>query len=171
MKKWLSVLLALIILSNLTGCETLAKKFRRKNKGPVKMPRMYQLKKYPPKPPAELYKTHYVYWVSWQSELARYLGQNHKKDMLCAEQILSNLQDMQNQLVQEKAAELGKHIDAMAKVKDIIYNEELTQANKDYVRGSLDREERFLRSEFYYNKIKDYMKKYFEEEPLKDEEV
>ena len=158
MKKWLSVLLALIILSNLTGCETLAKKFRRKNKGPAKMPRMYQMKKYPPKPPVELYKTHYVYWVSWQSELAKCLGQNHKKDMLCAEQILSNLQDMQNQLAQEKAAELGKHIDAMAKVKDIIYNEELTQANKDYVGRMVDREDRYIKRDFSFKKIKKYLR-------------
>ena len=34
----------------------------------------------------------------------------------------------------------------------------------DYARRSVEREERFLRSEFYYNKIKKHMKKSFDEE-------
>jgi hypothetical protein len=71
---------------------------------------------------------------------------------------------MQYCLVPDKAKELDKHINRLKEVRDIIKREDLGHANKDYVRSTVEREERFLRSEFYYNKVKNFMKKSFEEE-------
>ena len=120
MRRAISWILAFFMLANLTGCETLAKKFRRKPKKTVKMPRMYQIKKYEKKPTPELYKKHYAYWESWQSELIQVLGQNRKKDLLCIDQIISNLQDMQNILVPEKGKEMETHIERLITVKETI---------------------------------------------------
>jgi hypothetical protein len=164
MRRILAILMVFFLLANLAGCEPLRKKFIRKKKEPVKMPRIYQLKKYEKKPTPELYQKHYAFWMTWQSELIKVLGENHKKDMRCIEEIISNLKDMQNILIQEKADKLQPHIDKLAKVKDVIFNEELTQANKDYVKRTLERIERAIKREFTYKKVKDFLKKSFEED-------
>ena len=164
MKKALSAILIFFLLLNLTGCETLRKKFTRKKKETVKMPHIYQVRKYEKKPSPELYQKHYAYWTSWQSEIIRVLGENHKKDARCIEEAVGQLYDMHNILVPEKAKELAPHIEKMANVKDIIFNEELTQANKDYVLRTLEREDRLIKKDFSPGKVKDYLKKSFEDE-------
>lgn len=164
-KKIFAFILIFFFVASLTGCEAFRKKFTRKKKAPVKMPRIYQTKIYEKKPTPELYNKHYAFWVSWQSELIRVLGENHKKDVRCIEEIVGNLRDMQNILVEEKANQLEPHIEKLAKVKDVIFNEELTQANKDYVKRTLEREDRFIKKEFSYKKVKNYLKKSFEDEP------
>jgi len=164
MKKTIALILMFFILLNLAGCENVRRKFTRKKKEPVKMPHIYQIKKYEKKPSPELYKKHYSYWMSWQSELIKVVGVNHKKDVRCIEEIVSNLNDMQNILVPEKAAELKSHIDKLVKVKDIIDKEEPTQANRDVVVRTLEREDRFIKREFSYNKVKNYLRKSFEDD-------
>ena len=167
MRKIISISIIFFMLINLAGCETVRKKFTKKKKEPVKMPRIYQVKVYEKRPTPELYKKHYAFWVSWQSELIKVLGENHKKDMRCIEEIVGNLDDMQNILVKEKADELKSHTEKLEKVKDIIFNEELTQANKDYVKRTLEREDRFIKREFNYKKVKDSLRKSFEDEGQK----
>ncbi len=165
MKKTVTWFLLLIMLVNLTGCEAVAKKFRRKKKEPVKAPRIYQVKEYIKEPTPELYKKHFTYWASWHSELIQELGGNHKKDLLCIEQIVSNLKDMQNILVLEKGKDLTPHIERLIRVRDIIVKEDLSTANQTYVLHTLEREERFIKKEFVYKKVRDCLKKSFEDEP------
>ena len=162
-KIFLTILLALAVVVNLTGCEAMRKKFTRKKKPSVKMPRIYQVKKYEIKPSPELYKKHFAYWASWQSELISGLGKNHKKDMRCIEEALGNLKDMQDILVPEKADLLGKHMEKLAKVKDTIVREDLTQANKVYITSTLEREDRAIKREFNYKKVKDFLRESFDE--------
>jgi len=164
MRRAISWILVLFMLVNLTGCETLAKKFRRKSKKTVKMPRMYQVKKYEKKPTPELYKKHYAYWESWQSELIQVLGNNRKKDLLCIEQIISNLRDMQNILVPDKGKEMESHIDKLIKVKEMIVSTDLTKANSGYAVRILEREDRLITKYFAYRKVKNFLKKSFEDD-------
>ena len=164
MKKALSIILIFFLLLNITGCESLRKKFTRKKKETVKMPHIYQVRKYEKKPSPELYQKHYVYWTSWQSELISVLGENQKKDRRCIEEAVGQLCDMQNILVPEKGQELAPHIEKMMSVKDTIFNEELTQANKDYVLRTLEREDRLIKKDFSPGKVKNYLKKKFEDE-------
>lgn len=163
MKRFLAMLVLFCLVLNLTGCEALRKKFTRKKKEPVKIPRVYQVKKYEKKPSPELYKKHYAYWRSWQSELIQVLGRNHKKDMRCIEEIVGNLSDMENILIPEKAEALRARIEKLKKVKDTIFNENLTQANKSSVMMTLEREDRYIKREFDYKKVKNYLKKSFNE--------
>ncbi len=159
----LFVIFALIVST--AGCsESWRRKFIRKKKDVAKSPRIYQLKRYKKEPTESLYTKHYNYAVTWISELVGDLGENHKKDLRCIEEALGQVRDMQMFLVPEKGKELDKHINRLKDVQDILKREDLGQANKDYVQRSLEREERFIRSEFYYNKIKNFMKKSFEEE-------
>lgn len=166
MKKVIACIVLFFMIAGLSGCETVAKKFRRKKKEGVKMPRIFQEKKYIKKPTPELYKKHYAYWSSWHSELIQELGDNHKKDKLCIEQIISNLKDMRNILVPEKGGQLTPHIDKLARIKDIIANGEMSIANRTYILHTLEREERFVKKEFVYTKVKNSLKKSFEEEAI-----
>jgi hypothetical protein len=152
------------MLLGTTGCEALKKKFTRKKKEVVKMPRIYQVKKYEKRPTPELYKKHYVYWMTWHSELLKVLGKNRKKDTLCINEIVGNLKDMEAILVKSKADELRPHIERLEKVRDIIIIEELSQANKAYVQRVLETEDRAIKREFTYKKVKDYFRTSFEDE-------
>lgn len=164
MKRYFKVLVIAILAVNLAGCMALQKKFTPKKK-PVKMPRVYHTKEYDKNPTPELYQKHYAYWMTWQSELIKVLGDNGKKDKRCIQEIVGNLQDMQGILVEEKAAALEPHIVKMENVKDEIFGAEMTQANKDYVRRTLEREDRAIKREFSLKRVRNYLKKSFDEEP------
>ncbi len=164
----------LTIASSLAGCsEEWRRKFIRKKKV-TKKPRIYQNKKYIKEPTEALYAKHYNYTISWLSELADDIGQNSKKDARCIEEALGQMRDVQLFLVPEKARQLDKHINRLKEVQDLILRRDLGHANIDYVRRTVEREERFLRSEFYYNKVKKYMRMSFDEEerePLESEDL
>ena len=165
MRRWISLLLILVIAASLAGCsEEWRRKFVRKKKDVAKKPHIYQTKRYAKEPTEALYAKHYNYTISWLSELADDLGQNSKKDARCIEEALGQMRDVQLFLVPEKAKELDKHINRIKEVQDLILRRDLGHANIDYARRSVEREERFLRSEFYYNKIKKHMRKSFDEE-------
>jgi len=164
MRKFLTFLIAISLISGITGCDALQRKFTRKKKAVVKQPRIYQVKKYEKKPSPELYRKHYVYWMTWQSEMIKVLGQNHKKDIRCIEEAVGNLKDMQNVLLPEMAEKLQPHINRMSVVKDTILKEELSYANKDSVMHTLEREDRAIKREFAPGKVRNYLKKSFDDE-------
>ena len=160
MKRLLSVLLVVCLAVTLAGCGPgWQGKFIRKKKGAKKPPKIYQIKRYPQKPSPELYKKHYAYTVTWMSELLSDLGQNHKKDVRCTEEIVSNMKDMQNILVPEWQEKFQRHLDNMMKVREIVVYEELSRFNIDYVKSSLDRENRAIKRDFSYKKVKDHLRK------------
>jgi formate dehydrogenase maturation protein FdhE len=162
--KRLGVFIIMIFLAaTITGCDAMQRKFTRK-KTVVKQPHFYQLKKYKKKPSPELYKQHYAYWASWQEEMVQFIGQNHKKDERSIEEAIGHLKDMQNILIPSKAEELQPHIERMEGAKEIIFRGELSFANKDYIRSTIEREDRLIKREFCYNKVKDSLRKSFDEE-------
>lgn len=166
MRKMFSILLIFAMVVSLAGCsEEWRRKFIRKKKV-VKKPRIYQLQRYKKEPTEQLYNKHYNYCITWLSELAQDLGDNSKKDARCIEEALGQMRDMQAILVPEKGRELDKHINRLKEVQELIVRQDLGTANMDYARRTVEREERFLRTEFYYNKIKGFMKKSFEEEEM-----
>ncbi|MDP2913593.1 MAG: hypothetical protein Q8N91_06265 [Candidatus Omnitrophota bacterium] len=164
MKKWIMVFVLFFTIANCCGCAGLSKKFIRKRKEPVKKPRIYQVRIYDKKPTPELYKKHYAYWMAWQSELISDLGQSHKKDARCIEEIVGNLIDMRNMLVKEKADGLEGHIDKLAGVRDVIVAEQLSQFNRHLIKGVLEREDRAVKKKFNFNRVKNYLKTSFEDE-------
>ena len=165
MRKIYVFLMVFSIAVSLAGCDSLQKKFTRKKKDVKPIQRIYQLKKYDVKPSTELYKKHYAYWQSWMSELIQYLGENHKKDVRCVDEALSQLNDMRNILIRDKADELSKHIRRLEEAREIIVKEELSQYNKNQVMMTLEREDRMVKSEFTAARVKDCIKESFDETP------
>ncbi|MDD5496316.1 MAG: hypothetical protein PHP46_04355 [Candidatus Omnitrophica bacterium] len=163
-RRIIAALLAFVILANLAGCEGVAKKFRRKKKEKPKVPRIVQTKKYEKKPSIELYEKHYVYWMTWQSELISVLGKNNKKDSRCINEIVGNLKDMQNILVKEKADGLERHIKRLESVRDTIVRAAMGPASKDNIRITLEREDRLIKTDFSPKKMRNYLKKSFDED-------
>jgi len=164
MKRVLTFFLVSFLVFNIAGCAGLQKKFTRKKKDTVKMPHFYKYKEYESKPTPELYKKHYVYWESFQSEMIATLGSNSKKNSVCIEHILSNLSDMRNMLLPEKAAEMNVHIERLIKVKDILKKEDLTQFNRNYIMMTLERESRYIKRNFVYGKVKNSLRASYEGE-------
>ena len=163
MKRWGIFIIMMILTASLIGCDAVQRKFTRK-KTVVKTPHFYQLKKYTKKPSPELYKQHYMYWASWQEDMIQFLGQNHKRDKRSIEEAMGHLKDMQNILMPSKAEAMQPHIDRMEAAKEIILRGELSFANKDYVRSIIEREDRAIRREFSYSKVKDFLKKSLDDE-------
>ncbi len=158
MKRLCLAVIVFILAVNLTGCDAVQRKFTRKNKKVVKRPRFYQLKKYTRKPSPELYKQHFAYWESWQRELIQFIGQNHKKDVRAIEEATGHLKDMQGILIPSKADEMQIHIDRMEQAKEIIGRGSLSFANKDNVKSLLEREERAVKRDFSFSKVKDSLR-------------
>lgn len=171
MKRLVVMIVALCVAAGLTGCDAVQRKFTRKQKT-TKMPRIYQLNKYDIKPTPELYHKHYAYWQSWQTELIQELGQNHKKDKRCIEEILMQLTAMQNMLVKDKADELGKHVGRLQEVRDTIVRERIDTNNRAETLMVLDREDRYIKTGFCVTKIKSFLKESFDEAPpAEDQQV
>ena len=163
MKKAVFVIIALLVIVNLTGCDAVQRKFTRK-KTTVKTPRFYQLKKYTRKPSPELYKQHFAYWESWQEELIQFIGQNHKKDVRAMEEALGHLKDMQNILVPSKADAMQPHVERMEGAREIISRGDLGFATKDSIRSTLEKEDRAIKREFCYEKVRNDLRTSLDEE-------
>ena len=167
MKKWAIIMTVFCLTVSLTGCDAVQRKFTRKKKTAVKMPRFYQVKKYPKKPAPELYKKHYSYWRTWQGELIDNIGQNNKKARRCAEEAVGQLRDLQGLLIPSKAEEMERHIVSMEGVRDIIARGDITFATKDSVRQTAEREDRIIGKDFCFAKVKNYLIKVTnDEEPI-----
>ena len=163
MKKFMTVVLAVTVALSIAGCDSLQKKFTRKTKV-VKAPRIIQEQKYIVKPTPELYEKHFSYWQSWSSEIIQRLGDNQKKDERCIEEILGQLGDMRKILVPEMGDKLTKHIKRYEEVRDTIVREHVDRANGSQVLNTLEREDRIIGSEFCVSKIKNYIRKSFDED-------
>ena len=163
MKRSIFVIIAFLIMISLTGCDAVQRKFTRK-KTVVKTPHFYQLKKYTRKPSPELYKQHFAYWESWQEELIEFIGQNHKKDVRAMEEALGHLKDMQNILVPSKAEAMQPHIERMEGAKEIIARGDLGFAVKESVRNTLEKEDRAIRRDFCYERVKNDLRTSLDEE-------
>jgi len=164
MKKLFVFMTLVCFAVSLAGCDAVQKKFTRKKKSAPKKPKIYQLKKYEKKPTPELYNKHYVYWESWSGQLIAVLGQNHKKDVRCIEEMVGQLKDMKSILVAEKGDELQKHIDKAEEVRGDIVRGDMSYATKTNVRLTLEREDRAIKRDFITGKIKNYIKTSFDED-------
>lgn len=166
MKRSAAFLIIVCLAVSLTGCDALQRKFTRKKKAPPKKPRIYQVQRYEKKPTPELYNKHFVYWQTFSSDMIARLGQNHKKDMRSIDEMVGNLKDMQNILVKEKADELQPHIDTAIDMRSTINRGDMSFSVKNSIHSTLEREDRAIKRGFITSKVKNYIKKSFDEDMI-----
>jgi hypothetical protein len=158
MRRLLTILTVLSLAIGLTGCDAVQRKFTRKKKV-TKKPRIYQLKKYDVQPSPELYQKHYSYYTSWSSEIRETLGQNHKKDVRCIEELIGQLNDMQNLLEDETADRLEKHIKEYEGVREDILKERIDRYNFAQPLITLEREDRAIKRDYCISRVRNCIKK------------
>lgn len=171
MKRFMIFLMIICFAVNLAGCDALQKKFTRKKKTVPKKPKIYQLQRYEKKPTPELYNKHFVYWQTFSGDIIERLGQNHKKDVRSIDEMVGNLKDMQNILVKEKADEMQPHIDTASDARSTIMRGDMSFSVMNSVRSTLEREDRAIKREFITLKVKNYLKKSFDEETVEQGSV
>jgi len=156
------IVFALIaVMSQITGCTALQKKFTRKKKKENKVRPHFMVREYDVKPSMALYEKHYVFWINWQREMLQKLGRNYKSDKKCIEEITGNLHDMAALLTDEKAGELLPHIETLGKVKVIVDKRNMTKASDTRIRQILEREYRSVKRDFSPGEVVGCIRKEF----------
>ncbi len=115
-----------LLLVNLLGCEAFVRKFTRKSKKEnlpreemVLAPQEY---KKPQLSKEEEYRQYLLYWKSWHDELVESLSgsTNHKKQVSCASEALSNLMQMKSLLNEEKQKKLDLYVNQLKDLRGLI---------------------------------------------------
>ena len=158
MRRFFSVFLIGIFLAGIVGCASLPKKFIRKKKEPKHVPTAIYLeegdtqKKYSNE---YYYKTHFAYWQTWHSEFIGQLGGNASKVSRCAQESLSNLVEMKRYRKPEKQAALDEQIRVLSDITRKVESGYYTKSSQSALRSDLERIQRAVNNNFYFNKVKD----------------
>jgi len=115
-----------LLLVTMLGCEAFVRKFTRKSKKDslpreemVLTPEEY---KKPQLTKEEEYRQYMLYWKSWQDELIESLSgsTNHKKQVGCVNEALSNLGQMRSLLNAEKQKKMDVYITKLKELQGLI---------------------------------------------------
>ncbi|MDP8298885.1 MAG: hypothetical protein P9L88_03180 [Candidatus Tantalella remota] len=158
----------LLTVSIGSGCAQLKEKFVPKPKDDgKKMKSYYAVRQYDVKPNLDLYTKRYIFWKNWHRDLLDVLtASNQKKKVVAIEQEISNLIDMRNMLVDEKAEELQGYITELEGVEVRLKKERITSGNEVRIRRQLENAGRQIKMKFSYNKMGLYIRAEFRgEEP------
>ena len=159
MKKIILVVMILVLVSGLVGCETIQRKFTRKTKRRPIRPRFYTAGAQETRPNIELYMMHYTYWKTWHEDLVANAGVNAKRDKMASGNALSHLNDMKKYLMEEKAEELDGYIKQTRDITDRITKDGGSlQTQIGRLKQRLDNIRARVVRKFYYKKVKDYIK-------------
>ncbi len=162
-RKTIILIIGCWLLVGLTGCDAFVRKFTRKPKKEnlpqeemVVAPVEYQA---PVMTNQDLYRQYFLYWKSWQDELIDALmpKANRKKQIDCAEQAVSNLEQLRLLLDEARQKKLDIQINQLKYLKDSItkdiYGDKFSSA-----RATAEQAKRNILRDFSYQKIKDYLK-------------
>lgn len=158
LKNFLKIALISIIVTNLTGCGELAKKFIRKKSPKKEDYSFYQIEEYKAKPAPIRYQNHYTLWHNWHTELERSDPTSYSRDIMSANQALEHLTAMRDLLTEDQAKKLDAQIkDMKSVIEDMQKSHECI---KDSVRNrrSVERIGRIVLDEFSYRRMRNYIK-------------
>jgi len=159
------ILLVLFTLS-LSGCETLKKKFIRKQP-PKKISPVLVPKDYRGYPNDVLYSNHFNYWRAWTEDLINCLDTqgSNKRERLAAARAVEDLQRMQELLIEPKKEELSKYIKFYEGVQKKMDLGQPNGIDASEIRGDLESRRRVIMRQFEPKEVKAFILK--EEEPIK----
>ena len=163
MRRKLFLGMVVFLALGMTGCassDSIAKKFMRKKKEPEHKASTVFLDEGPYQKKFSndyYYKTHYTLWKSWQGEIVDNLNGNAKRLERSAEEAYSHLEQMSRYLQPEKKAELMPLVEELDKYRTKITNGTLSRSEAMSLRSDLERLERLVANDFYYDKVKDQL--------------
>jgi len=148
----------LILCISLTGCAALQRKFVRKKKKEEKISAVITTHDYSKELRVdELYKKHFVFWKSWQSELIDKMDFNYKKRVTCFDNIIESLNEMRKYLADSKAEELEQFIKEIKSIDPDIKKKRLSKNRKYKMKRLLERTKRQIDKNFSYAEVKDQL--------------
>jgi len=158
MNNFIKIILIVAMITSLTGCGELAKKFIRKPTPKKEEYSFYQVEEYKAKPAPVRYQNHYILWHNWHTELERSEGTAYSRDVMSANESLKHLTAMRDLLTEEEAKKLDPQInDIKSVIEDI---EKRHECIKDSVRNrrTVERVGRIVLDEFSYRRMQKYIK-------------
>jgi hypothetical protein len=151
----------IFLISGLTGCETLAKKFTRKPKKQQEVEMVLIPQDYASRfsSKEEEYRYYFMVWESWQDELINALlyQKSHKKQLGCLDQAVKNLIQIKSLLSFEKQKELDPYIKRMNSLGSEISKDRYSIRTVHH-RSKAERIKRLVSKSYPYAKVKDYLK-------------
>ena len=96
MRKFISVLVMLVLVFEFTGCTALRKKFIRKRKKDTPPPLYLELREYPNTPTQEMYHQYWLFVRGWLDELLQTIddGQNTKRQKKAIDEAVMNFEQI-----------------------------------------------------------------------------
>lgn len=160
LNKPVALLMAIFFILNLSGCETLKKKFTRpprpgKKAGVVLVPQDYK----GIYPNDVLYNNHFVYWRTETEDLIDCLttkGSN-KREVLAAKRAVEDLDRMKDLLISPKKEALGPHIKLYQRVLNKVEIGQPNEVDAAGIRHDLEREKRVILREFDTKEVRAFI--------------
>ncbi len=160
--------LVIILALNLSGCETLKKKFIRKSKTTKKTTPVLMTQDYKGMYSNEvLYNNHFTYWRTWSEELVNCLTNklSNKREVLAATRAIEDLQRMQDLLNSPKKEELDPYIKFYKGVQKKVELGQPNEADAARMTSELESRRRIILRKFETKEVKAFILK--EEEAIK----
>ncbi len=156
MKKIVLFLICTMLITDLSGCASVEKKFIRKKKEPAHIPAAVYFEEGPYQKKfsnAYYYKTHYTLWKTWHTELIEGIGGNRKKTQRNAEETLNHLNEMNNYLIPEKQKKLQPMLSELTTMAKKFETGSYAQSQEPELRVELEKIKRLIDNDFYYDKV------------------
>ncbi|MBU1888000.1 MAG: hypothetical protein KKB46_02220 [Candidatus Omnitrophica bacterium] len=155
-KKVIIYSLVLIFSVSLCGCGGLQRKFARKKKDEAKPAPVITTYDYAKdRRVDELYRKHFLFWKSWQTELIDRMGGTYKKRAECFDFTISSLREMKKYLKEPKSSELEEFIVRIKTIDPGVKDARLSKSQQYRMRHLLETTKRQIDKQFSYSKIKD----------------
>jgi hypothetical protein len=145
---------------SLSGCETVRRKFVRKAKTEKENPEevIYVPQEYPVQVTSneDMYRNYYTFWKSWHQELIEVLseGQNHKKQVECINEVISNLNKMKDLLVPDAQGGLNEYIQKVIPIQGEIVSNRSNPGNLAIMKAKLESIKSKIARDYIIKKIK-----------------
>lgn len=157
--RYITYIIILVMCISFTGCAGLQRKFTRKKKKEidttVPVVTTYDYSK--ELRVEELYKKHFLFWKTWQSELIDRMDSGYKKRSACYDYTIASLMEMEKYLTGVKAEELGKFIKEVRSVNPEIKEKTLSKGKEHRIRQVLEKTRRQIEKRFSYPHVKDFL--------------
>lgn len=159
MTKKLLVFMAVLLALQVSGCETIPKKFIRKKPKPAYTPSVVYTDPGPYQKQYSneyYYKTHFTMWKSMQDDaINSAVDGNSKKLRRSLEEAYSHLDQMGHYLKEEKAVELDPFKEEIQRNLAVLKNGNPSKSREVEMKNDLERMARVVSSNFYFNKVKE----------------